>query len=755
MLFRSFSDNIFFSNLANTAVVSSTITEPYSKLLATPAVSGFIEKIDTGIKTIAGGIKDASVFVADVTPIGTVYNAGKETLSTIWGATPDSVKEGIRQTGVAGQALGSIIIGTGKELVSESQSIKEKGIATDNKVLQFLGAAGGMVVGAPFAVADIGKGVLTGNVAGTASKLVSSTEGMLYEGIKNPAVGLGYIAGGYVGGKAGEAIIAPAKNLFVAEDIFLGTKGAKVAEATGKIETGRGMVESFVVKDLIKDIPEIRFMDTVSKTTTPIEVSKLGGTTTVGTQASPGGSSPLSFFKREFTVAEQSGTGLTRTFAGDSGWFTAPAELGKTVPFSVKAVSEAGKLDLITKEKPTLPGITETQGKVLSSLNKEVLGGSFAGETLFKDFRKHKDLDLISINPLATATRIAKENPNVFKINRGTEGKYALVEKSTGKGVADIATPDLYKKGIGGGAKSVSVDGFNVLSPDNFLNIKIKTIERAGETSRVKAAKDIASISEGTLKAGELLKPSMKAGTPIVYTDYFGLNSKVSFSDLLSGKAKLGSGRPTLHIEKAQKVTPFPEWMKAPATAAEKAIVTLELKRLAEGKSTAKIKLGESGEVLTPAQLQPLANKLLGRGSVEQWAQYRRRTEYMKQNPATYPSPSSSSGIKLEYETVTSPGVIKRVVPETFRGKLGFGETVIKLNGNKVEVKLLENIYPKPKAGVKTGADWLKDYDSKLNTALKETKGVATQEWIKAAERSINRIEGRTSSTRRDRKSVV
>ena len=104
--------------------------------------------------------------------------------------------------------------------------------------------------------------------------------------------------------------------------------------------------------------------------------------------------------------------------------------------------------DIAYKTTPKLPKVTAIQQKIIDVTKEEggIISGSFAQQTLIKDARTFKDIDVLSKDPLKLAGKLEQKYSDILRVEKKTitdapSGQfdiYKVFEKKTGKHLADI-----------------------------------------------------------------------------------------------------------------------------------------------------------------------------------------------------------------------------------------------------------------------------------------------------------------------------
>lgn len=162
--------------------------------------------------------------------------------------------------------------------------------------------------------------------------------------------------------------------------------------------------------------------------------------------------------------------------------------------------------DLALKTKPELPKVTAEQKAILDIVKQEgdIVSGSFAQQTLIKNARQFKDLDILSYEPMKLASKIQSTYPNLFRVEQKTItdsplGKfdiYKVYSKETGKQLADIDPIKFGEEGLAIFSQQIKVEGLKLLSPDIRLTSKVLQSARPlVKEKKLKVAKDIAQLT--------------------------------------------------------------------------------------------------------------------------------------------------------------------------------------------------------------------------------------------------------------------
>jgi hypothetical protein len=220
--------------------------------------------------------------------------------------------------------------------------------------------------------------------------------------------------------------------------------------------------------------------------------------------------------------------------------------------------------DIAFKDKPSLPKVTAEQKMILDVIKQEggIVSGSFAQQTLIRDARQFKDLDVLSQDPKKLASKLTEQYEDLFKVEKkrikdGTLGEfdiYKVYSKKTGEHLADFDPIKFGEEGLAIFSNTQEVGGLKLLSPDIRLTSKIiQSARPLPQKKRVKVATDIAQIlgekdlatSPSLLRGYGLSKAEQKLAF-LDGGDFFathggqGIVSRFS-DDLLLGGEKVGS----------------------------------------------------------------------------------------------------------------------------------------------------------------------------------------------------------------------
>jgi len=135
--------------------------------------------------------------------------------------------------------------------------------------------------------------------------------------------------------------------------------------------------------------------------------------------------------------------------------------------------------DIAYKKKPKIPKVTSTQQKILDVTKEEggIISGSFAQQTLIKDARTFKDIDILTKDPLKLKGKLEQRYPDIFRIEKkkitdapsGQFDIYKVFEKKTGKHLADIDPLKFSEEGYAKLFKPIEL-GRKVLSPEAYAS---------------------------------------------------------------------------------------------------------------------------------------------------------------------------------------------------------------------------------------------------------------------------------------------
>jgi hypothetical protein len=142
--------------------------------------------------------------------------------------------------------------------------------------------------------------------------------------------------------------------------------------------------------------------------------------------------------------------------------------------------------DVAYKKAPKLPKVTNIQQKIIDVTKEEggIISGSFAQQTLIKDARTFKDIDVLSKDPLKLAGKLEQKYSNILRVEKkritdapcGEFDIYKVFEKKTGKHLADIDPLKFSEEGFAKMFEPIEI-GRKVLSPESYAKELIKSKE--------------------------------------------------------------------------------------------------------------------------------------------------------------------------------------------------------------------------------------------------------------------------------------
>ena len=169
---------------------------------------------------------------------------------------------------------------------------------------------------------------------------------------------------------------------------------------------------------------------------------------------------------------------------------------------------ETFAMELSLRENPISPKITSEQAKILQLVKDEgaIVSGSFAQQTLIKESRPFKDLDILVPEPKLFAEKLASRYGDVFKVEQkaitdsplGKFDIYKVYKKRTGKQIADIDPLAFSEEGYAKiySGEEITFNGLKLLPPEVRLTSKIIQQTRPLPTGkRLKVALDIAQLT--------------------------------------------------------------------------------------------------------------------------------------------------------------------------------------------------------------------------------------------------------------------
>lgn len=167
-------------------------------------------------------------------------------------------------------------------------------------------------------------------------------------------------------------------------------------------------------------------------------------------------------------------------------------------------------VDIPLVKRPAIPRVSPIQTQILDVIREtgDKAGGSFAQRALLqKEFtRAFADIDIAALDPKLTAKLIGERVSGVdvkrVRITDSPLGEFDIfrvIEKRTGKVIADIDPFKFVEEGLGTKFPTTTIDGLEFLSPKARLGAKVKQLAR-GKTKGGKVTKDITQLTGGKVR---------------------------------------------------------------------------------------------------------------------------------------------------------------------------------------------------------------------------------------------------------------
>ena len=169
------------------------------------------------------------------------------------------------------------------------------------------------------------------------------------------------------------------------------------------------------------------------------------------------------------------------------------------------------KVDIPLAKRPAIPRVSPEQRQILNIIReqKDIAGGSFAQRTLLqkKFTRPFADIDIAARKPGQTASLIKKQLSGKVKIKKlritdspvGDFDIFRVIEKKTGKVIADVDPLKFVEEGLATRFKTTKVAGIEFIDPQARLIAKARQLAR-GKTKGGKVAKDITALTGGKVR---------------------------------------------------------------------------------------------------------------------------------------------------------------------------------------------------------------------------------------------------------------
>ncbi len=176
--------------------------------------------------------------------------------------------------------------------------------------------------------------------------------------------------------------------------------------------------------------------------------------------------------------------------------------------------------DIPLKRTPVIPIVNKAQRQVLEAVAEEgaAVTGSFAQATLVRRGRGFADIDIVTKDISKVASNIKKRLGDTVEIRTVTItdsplGKFDIkrvIDKKTGRVIADIDPLEFAEEGIAKQVPIVDVEGVRFVSPEARLEAKVTQLARGKKLEKV--IKDIDILTGGTQQVGKRLESPLVRG---------------------------------------------------------------------------------------------------------------------------------------------------------------------------------------------------------------------------------------------------
>jgi len=183
-------------------------------------------------------------------------------------------------------------------------------------------------------------------------------------------------------------------------------------------------------------------------------------------------------------------------------------------PKPVNLLGLAEEVPVKIKKTLGLPKLTIRQRKILKVVIErgDIVTGSLAQKILVKGNRKLTDIDIVSETPSKTAKAIKEKLGEAVRIKKvrittsplGEFNILRIIEKKTGKVIADVDPKRFAEEGLVKKSKIIKVNELKLVSPQTRLAAKVRQLAR-GKRKEGKIVRDIELLTSGKFK-GETLK---------------------------------------------------------------------------------------------------------------------------------------------------------------------------------------------------------------------------------------------------------
>ena len=190
---------------------------------------------------------------------------------------------------------------------------------------------------------------------------------------------------------------------------------------------------------------------------------------------------------------------------------------GKGIQPSLLGLAEEATIPL--RPTPKLPALTDVQRKIINVAIErgDAITGSLAQKTLVKGSRTFEDVDIVSRFPQATANAIKKALGDSVIVKKveitnsplGNFNIYRIIDKKTGRQIADIDPVKFAEEGFVKQFPTVKVGEVTFVSPEARLAAKVAQLRR-GKVKSGKVTLDIEQLTGGEFTAEQLKSPLIR-----------------------------------------------------------------------------------------------------------------------------------------------------------------------------------------------------------------------------------------------------
>ncbi|KKK72379.1 hypothetical protein LCGC14_2904460, partial [marine sediment metagenome] len=192
---------------------------------------------------------------------------------------------------------------------------------------------------------------------------------------------------------------------------------------------------------------------------------------------------------------------------------------GTKPPLRVSPLGLAEEARIPLRPTPKLPALKDFQRRIINVAVErgDAISGSLAQKTLVKGSRTFEDVDIVAKHPRATASAIKKEFGDAVIIKKveitnsplGDFNIYRVIDKKTGRQIADIDPIKFAEEGFVKQFPTVKVGDVTFVSPEARLAAKVAQLRR-GKVKSGKVIIDIEQLTGGEFTAQQLRSPLIR-----------------------------------------------------------------------------------------------------------------------------------------------------------------------------------------------------------------------------------------------------